>query len=169
MEIGKPLQKVQVYVKKYKYPILVLIVGVIIMLLPLDLTTRKGANDNHIKSESAEVSLEEQISKILSQVEGVGEVQVLLTVASGEEILYQVDQDVSQGDDSSNVKSNTVTVTDEKRNQNGIIRQVNPVTYQGAIVVCKGADNPNVQLAIIDAVSKSTGLGANKISVLKMH
>ena len=38
----------------------------------------------------------------------------------------------------------------------------------GAIVVCQGGDNATVRLAIIEAVSNVTGLGADKISVLKM-
>jgi stage III sporulation protein AG len=38
----------------------------------------------------------------------------------------------------------------------------------GAIVVCQGGDQPTVRLAILDAVSKVTGLGADKISILKM-
>jgi stage III sporulation protein AG len=35
-------------------------------------------------------------------------------------------------------------------------------------VVCQGADDPVVKLLIVDAVSKVTGLGADKISVMKM-
>jgi stage III sporulation protein AG len=40
--------------------------------------------------------------------------------------------------------------------------------YLGAIVVCQGADRSDVRLAIVEAVSALTGLGADKISVLKM-
>lgn len=36
-------------------------------------------------------------------------------------------------------------------------------------MVCQGADNAAVRLAIVEAVSKVTGLGANRISVLKMN
>ena len=140
------------------------------MLLPMNNKAQKTESSSQKKIDAAvEVPLEEKLSQILSEVDGVGEVRVLLTVAAGEEILYQVDQDVSKGDNSSNIKSDTVTVTDGDRNQNGMIRQVNPATYQGAIVVCTGADDLNVQLAVIDAVSKATGLGSNRISVLKMY
>jgi len=38
----------------------------------------------------------------------------------------------------------------------------------GAVIVCQGADDPQVRLSIVDAVSKVTGLGSDKISVLKM-
>ena len=38
----------------------------------------------------------------------------------------------------------------------------------GALVVCDGADSASVRLAIIQAVSSLTGLGSNKIAVVKM-
>ena len=116
----------------------------------------------------AEPTLEEKLSAILSQVEGAGDVQVILTVAAGEEVVYQTDDDYSVTGDSNTTKVDTVTVTDADRNQNGLVRQVNPPVYQGAIIVCEGADDPSVQLAMVNAVSKITGLGANRISVLKM-
>ena len=82
--------------------------------------------------------------------------------------LYQTDDSTSYSDTSNTTRIDTVTVTDDTRNQTGLIQQVIPPTYQGAIVVCQGADSPAVRLAIVEAVSKVTGLGADRISVLKM-
>ena len=92
----------------------------------------------------------------------------MLTVASGTETIYQTNSDSSTGGDTQTTRYETVTVTDASRNQSGLIRQVNPPNYLGVIVVCQGADSPSVKLAIVDAVSKITGLGADRISVLKM-
>ena len=112
--------------------------------------------------------LEERLSALLSQVSGAGNVQVILTMSSGEETLYQANEDVSTQENGMTTKTDTVTVTDAQRNESGLIRQVNPPVYKGAVVVCQGADNAAVRLAIVDAVGKATGLGADKISVLKM-
>ena len=92
----------------------------------------------------------------------------MLTEALGEEIIYQTNDDISNGDTSSSSRGDTVTITDSERNENGLVRQQNPPKYMGAIVVCQGGDNATVRLAIIEAVSNVTGLGADKISVLKM-
>ena len=59
-------------------------------------------------------------------------------------------------------------MTDGQRGQTGLVRQVLPATYRGAVVVCQGADDPRIRLAIVEAVSMATGLGADRISVLKM-
>ena len=39
--------------------------------------------------------------------------------------------------------------------------------YQGALLVCEGGDDPRVRLALTQAVSALTGLGADKISISK--
>ena len=62
----------------------------------------------------------------------------------------------------------TLIITDEKRAEKGLIRQVNPPVLQGAVVVCQGADAPKVKLAVVDAVMRATGLSSNQICVLKM-
>ena len=59
--------------------------------------------------------------------------------------------------------------TDSDRNETGLVHQINPPVYLGAVVLAQGADNPVVKLSIVEAVSKVTGLGADKISVLKMQ
>lgn len=39
----------------------------------------------------------------------------------------------------------------------------------GAAIVCEGADDAKVRLAIVEAVKAYTGLGSDKITVLKME
>ena len=47
-----------------------------------------------------------------------------------------------------------------------MIQQLGPV-YQGALVVCSGGDDPQVKLALYEAVSALTGLRTDKISICK--
>ena len=61
----------------------------------------------------------------------------------------------------------TVTVNRGSGYQEVVItRQVCPV-YQGAVVVCQGAGNAAVRLAVVEAISALTGLSSDKISVVK--
>jgi stage III sporulation protein AG len=48
------------------------------------------------------------------------------------------------------------------------VRQVIPPKYQGAIIVCQGAEKATVRLQVVEAVVNVTGLTADKITVLKM-
>ena len=108
------------------------------------------------------------MAALLTQIEGVGKVEVMLTIASGEETVFQTDQDISMGNDTQSTRQETVMTTDTQRNQTGLIKQINPARYLGAVIVCQGADSPSVRFAVVDAVSKATGLGSDRISVLKM-
>jgi stage III sporulation protein AG len=49
-----------------------------------------------------------------------------------------------------------------------VVQETYPV-YQGALVLCQGADNAAVRLDIVSAISGLTGLGADKITVIKME
>ncbi|MBE6943554.1 MAG: hypothetical protein E7453_04745 [Ruminococcaceae bacterium] len=112
--------------------------------------------------------MEERLCDILQQIRGAGLVRVMLTVANGEETIYQFDQNLSIDGSSSSTQKDTVTVTDKDRGQSGLITQVNPPKYQGALVVCQGAENAAVRLAISEAVSSLTGLGTDKITIVRM-
>lgn len=160
-------RKIGSILKKYRYAIAVLALGVILMLLPTGKSRQAQKTEPVPAATTAEETLDSRLEAILSQIQGAGKVQVLLSVAQGERTVYQTDGDVTGGETGSS-RTDTVIVTDSQRTQSGLIQQVLPPTYLGAIIVCQGADSPAVRLAIVEAVSGITGLGADRISVLKM-
>lgn len=168
MEIKDISQKTIRILKKYRYAVLIFLVGFLLMIIP---TGQKKAVEKETKATAPlpeEYNLEERLQKILSSVAGAGEVQVILTISAGEEVLYQTNEDKTEKENDSSIRWDTVIIEDEERSDAGLVKQIIPAKYQGAIIVCQGAEDPGVRLAIVDAVSKLTGLGANCISVLKM-
>ena len=159
--------KLKIFSQKYKFPIIVLLVGIVLILIAPSNNTN-AENPVILEKQTNILSVEEQLTTILSNVKGAGKVQVMLSIVKGEETFYQINQDNTSSGDKTSVNIDTVTVTNSDRNETGLIRQVNPPVYSGAVVVCEGADNPNVKLAVMDAVAKLTGLGTDKIAVLKM-
>lgn len=162
MEQLNIVAKLKDYFHKYKYVLLIVAVGIILMLWPEQNTGT--SNTASATPEIVEPEMETQLEAILSKISGAGRVEVMLTTARGEETLYQLDSD--QTDTQS--RQDTVIISGSDRAQNGLVTQINPPTYLGAIVVCDGADEPTVRLNIVQAVSNATGLGADSISVLKM-
>lgn len=159
-------KKIIPLIGKYRYVLLVLLIGVILMMIP----TKEKSNTAQVPSAEQTQPQEDIVSRlesILSMIKGAGKVKVMLTVAAGEKTVYQTDTDKTAGDSGSE-RIDTVVITDGNRNQSGLVQQINPATYLGAIVVCEGAASAEVRLAITEAVSNVTGLGANQISVLKM-
>lgn len=147
--------------KRYRYGVLVLLIGLGLMLLP---TAQKQSAPVAADREEASMPAAEELEQILGHIQGVGKVKVLLTQAAGEITVYQKNMD--QGSDS--LREDTVLITDGSRQEQGLIRQVLPPQYQGAVIVCQGGDRASVRLDIIEAVSALTGLTSDKIRVLKM-
>lgn len=164
IELGKNAGR---YLKKYSYVALILVVGILLMLLPSGNSDTEAQTDPTTSTQPQQ-STQEALEEILSQIQGAGKVKVLLTVAAGESIVYQTDENSSAGTDSSTTKIETVIITDAGKAQQGLVQQVNPPVYLGAVVVCQGADSAAVRLAVTEAVADATGLSTDKISVLKM-
>lgn len=145
---------------KYRYVLIVVAAGLALMLLPQKEETAP-ATQTIVQRES---TLQEDLEDILSGIQGVGKVRVLLTEAQGSRTVYVQDESASQD----SLKTDAVIITDSSRTQTGLISQVLPPVYLGAVVVCQGGDDPVVKLSVVEALCDATGLTADKITVLKM-
>lgn len=169
MDFVKLKNSISTAIGKYKYVWIVLLVGIVLMLIPTKEQTEPQTQPQEQQVYSAEDTMETRLEKILGYIDGAGPVKVMLSVAQGERIIYQTDSTYAQGETSSDSRTQTILITDSQRNQQGLIHQKNPPVYQGAIILARGADDPVVKLAIVEAVSSITGLGSDRITVLKMQ
>lgn len=168
MEIKAIADKTGRFIKKYQYILLVIVIGLILLLIPSRSSKQNSTPVTVQSREEERIELERKLSDLLSRISGAGKVEVLLTYQAGEERLYQTDQNSSNSQETSNIQRDTVIISDSGHNQTGLLQKVISPTYRGAVVVCEGADDPVVQLAIVEAVANATGLPSNRISVFKM-
>ena len=166
MELALKGKRINALVKKYRYVLLILVLGIVLMLLP------EAEEKVVVPAETVQTAqvpnLTEELTEILTRIQGAGCIKILLTQAMGEEIVYQTDVRTSLDEGSRSEDCITVKNSNADRSESGLIRQVIPPKYQGAVVVCQGADLPAVRLAIMEPVADATGLSTDKISVLKM-
>lgn len=166
MDINAIGTKIKDSIKKYRFVILILAIGIVLMVLP---TEKKEETQSTPATQTAVFDdPTRELTQILSQIHGAGKVQILLTKGAGERTVYQTDEERDTTEENHAVRVETVIVTDKDRAQQGLVQQILAPEYRGAIVVCQGADDAAVRLAIIEAVADATGLGADRISVLKM-
>ena len=170
MDGGINLKKFAQWLGKYKYALLVLLLGIALLAWP-DGKSDVSEESEPAVSEPVEFPLEQRLEQVLSQVEGAGRVQVVLTLKTGTEYIYQTDSVMEERlqDSESDTSSSITTVmvnTDGK--QEAVVAQTIYPTYQGAVILCQGGDQPGVRLDLINAVSSLTGLSADKITVIKM-
>lgn len=169
MDIKQIWSKISDFLKKYKYAAVVLLIGIGFMLFPGTSKSDKSEVNNDQIREVYGQNLNKELAGILSKIEGAGKVEVILTVAKGEETIYQTNSDQTIREQESDIKLETVILSNNSRNEIGLVKRIDPAKYLGAIVLCQGANQAAVRLAITEAVSKITGLGADCICVLKMN
>lgn len=168
MDFVKIKGRISQGIGKYKYVCIVLLAGLILMMIPGKKTEDivQGVQNQTVEAE--EFTTQEQLESILRYVDGAGNVRVMLSIAQGERTIYQTDSTYSQTENTTDTRTQTILISDGQRNEAGLVHQKTPPVYQGAIILAQGADIPSVELAIVEAVSNITGLGADRISVLKM-
>lgn len=153
---------------KFRYAALVLLVGAVLMLFPAksasSADTRQSA-DTEAQSLSA---VQEELAAILSRVDGAGKVEVMLSLEYGAEQFYQTDEQARTQNGESERQSETVLYQPQSTQKLPVVTRVRYPVYKGAVIVCEGAERASVRLAIVQAVSRLTGLGSDKISVMKM-
>ena len=168
MDISTIATKAKKQIFRFRYPILVVLVGLVLLTIPSKNKTSVLDSTIPVHTQNVLVDPASELTDILSQIKGVGRVKLLLTISKGEKKEYQMDENQSINETGSSVHKETVIIRDANDNESALITQVIPAEYMGAIVVCEGADDPNVKLAVLEAVAKATGLRSDKISVLKM-
>lgn len=151
--------------KKYKFVLLVVLVGIILMLLPVSSQTKETEeNKSQIPQESFDLAaMEQRMEEVLGKIDGVGKLRLMLTLQNGTRLTLaedtQRDQDRTQRE--------TVTLNRGSGNQEIVITNRFYPVYQGAVVVCQGADSSAVRLAITETVQALTGLPSDRIRVAK--
>lgn len=156
------------FLNRYKYVLVVILAGTVLLLLP-GKDEKAPAAQSGMTGYEEDFSvdlLEEKLSKALSKISGAGDVSVVLTVRSGMERILAADLEHSQDGDGYETREKTVVISTDNGEEVVLVGQNYPV-FQGALVVCRGGDDPEVQLRITKAVAALTGLSTGRITVCK--
>ncbi len=173
--VEKMLQKVNGMLLKYKHAMLILLIGASMLILgsgskPAVQADVQPVPESDQESESFDLdAFESKLETSLGAIRGAGRVQLTLSLKSTGEAVYVSDvRQAQQGESSSSYESSLATVSDSGYGQKPVlVKNVYPV-FRGALVLCDGADDNTVRLAVTQAVSTMCGLGTDKIAVLKL-
>ena len=124
---------------------------------------------------------EEKLKQSLSCIDGVGEVEVLITLKESEErvpekdipeeIKETVETDAEGGNRTiteKSLKESTIyTVNEEGQNVPYVSKVIQPVV-EGVVVIAQGGDSDTVKLNIIETIKVLFAIDVNKIRVVKM-
>ena len=143
-------------------------------------TTNTANQTNQIQS-MEETNLETKLEEILSQIQGVGEVKVLINYSESSEVVAMYNETSKTSNTEETDTWGGTRKIQETDTQKDIIYQEDngektPITQkivqpkiEGAIITAKGANQANVKTNIIQAVEAVTGLATHKIQVFEMN
>ncbi len=124
--------------------------------------------------------LEANLTRLVSGIDGVGEVTVMVTLEKGVEHIYatqekksqQTTEDKASEQDVKNqaqnqVETSYILVKDADGSQRALsVTEVQPVV-KGVVVVCEGGDNPTVQQNVTEAVTTALNISSARVCVVK--
>lgn len=154
---------------EYKYVLLVLAIGVLLLALP------HGSSNEESSREKAECkndeewlqSVEKEMESVLSRIDGAGKLSLMLTVERGKQSQLAKDRSITHRGDEASESTETVIVSEGSSQQSAVTTTADYPLFRGCIVVCEGGNVASVRLAITEAVSALTGLSSDKITVVK--
>lgn len=137
-----------------------------------------GEENTDIETSDYSEKLEEELKEILKKIDGVGDVDILITFSETSKIvpIYNESSSNSKTEETDtsggsriieNYDSNKEVVSDE--NSEPVTEKVVMPKIEGAIVTAEGAGDASVKNNIISAVEAATGLAMHKIQVFEMN
>ena len=117
------------------------IVGIIAIILIALTNVIDFSPDEQEQAEAYAARTEERLLEIVSQISGVGEVKIFLTMDNSGENVYLKNTD-------------TKTVSIEPK-------------VRGVVIVCDGGDDPMVVSRVLDAVTKALNISSDKVCITK--
>lgn len=148
--------------------------GVVLILLSEFTSAKpkeKTAESDNSSFYEYESEIETRLSSIITQINGVGRVNVMVTLKSGEENKYAYNEtyQTKNGEQSDERKGESeYVVIDGERGDECVLLRTDFPQVQGVVVVCDGGDNNTVKNDVTNAVSALLDINTNNISVLKM-
>lgn len=143
---------------------------------------RNATGTSDYEAEDYAEYLEQKLSSVLSEVKGVGEAEVMITLASSSEKILGADQESesesvkeedSQGGTRSTAQSKNSYTTvyengDERQGVPYVTKELTP-EVSGVIVIAEGGDDPVTAQNIIEAVQALFEIDTHKIKVMKRN
>ena len=119
-------------------------------------------------------NLETKLTNILSKIDGAGDVDVMITYESSEEIVPAYNSntttETTKEQDSSGGERTTTNSTENKtmitsNSNDPVVLKTNEPKIKGVIVVASGANNSNVKELLYEAVKTSLQISGHQVEI----
>ena len=116
---------------------------------------------NLTTSEEYVAKLENKLENVISQIEGAGEAEVMITLEKGFEYVYLTEEETKLSASGNTTTSTTVVMVD---GQPVLTEEIYPVV-KGLVVVCAGAKSVSVKMNILSLLQTMVNVNSSNISI----
>jgi len=145
-----------------------ILAGTLLLLLPGKSREKEETKTPETQPLQTAEGLEIRLAETLSQVEGAGRVEVLLSAQAGQQYIPARNVRLREDGEETEAEEEILVLSHSGGDEETVCLQVLAEQYRGAVIVAEGGEDPTVALALTRAVSAVTGLGADRITVMKM-
>jgi stage III sporulation protein AG len=125
---------------------------------------------------------EEKLCALITQIEGVGRAEVMVTLENNGEYVYaqeekrNLDKNVEPGGDGQsdkitskeNIQVGYILVESGYGSKEPLIRTQLEPKIQGVVIICEGADNIRVEQSLINVATTTLGISSARVCVEKI-
>ena len=112
------------------------------------------------------IALESRLTRLLSQMNGIGRAEVMITLSGTAEQIYAEEVRSNQSDHSSQREASYV-ITKSGGNESALVTETRYPAVIGAVVLCTNGDRASVREAVTKAVSTALGIPVSSVFVGK--
>lgn len=161
--------------------LVIFLVGVVIVIIAgsyiFSDDEEKIVSENSIASVFDADIFENKLAKILSEIDGAGDVKVMISYQTGVEtvplldtrdnntVTEESDSDSKRRTEQNNVETSIIFNQEKSGNKVPYISKMIMPVVEGVIVTCDGGGDEIVRANVIKAVTVITGITANKVQV----
>lgn len=111
---------------------------------------------------------EKRLEELLEKIEGAGDVEVCITVGTGQRYVYAAEGNVSRSDNKYEEEKKYVIIGGGS-DRAPLIEKVETPEIIGAVILCQGGENPAVAERMYKAASAALGIPTMNIFVTTMN
>ncbi len=169
--------------------LILLLIGILLLVIAIPVENPQNKNVQETQAVSTdevqeageyEEYLERKTARVLQEVEGAGEVTVMITLRSGGQKIIEKDQSsTTQTTEEADSEGGTRSTTDQSSDKTSIYEQYSDGSsapyvskelspeVEGVVVIAEGGDDAVVVKNITEAVQALFGVEAHKIKIMK--
>lgn len=160
--------------KRKRENLILLLILLVILLISINYIFSSDKNEKvteveeNIKEQTSNISIEEKISEILSQIAGVSEVSIVINYANegNTNVVYDTKETRNEEGSVTSVEK-SVAYNEKSGEKTAIIEMFSTPKVEGVIVVAKGVQSTELKQKISTALGNLLGIASYKVQVFE--